>query len=84
MKKVFALMSIVAMFSMVACGPSKNHDEEAEKKRIEDSIKTADSIAAAQQQMEEEMNQQTEDTTATQDTTAAGTETEAPEAHEGH
>jgi hypothetical protein len=48
MKKVFALLSIVTVFSMVACGPAKENNEEAEKLRIEDSIRVADSIAAAE------------------------------------
>lgn len=48
MKKVFALMAIVGLFSVVACGPAKENNEEAEKLRIEDSIRVADSIAAAE------------------------------------
>lgn len=75
MKKVFALMSIVAMFSMVACGPANEKNEEAEKQRIEDSITHADSVASAQLRMEEEMN-------AAVDTTVA--DTTAPAMEEGH
>ncbi|MBI1221666.1 MAG: hypothetical protein GC180_03595 [Bacteroidetes bacterium] len=76
-------MSIVTMFSMVACGPAKEHDEEAEKQRIEDSIRVADSTAAAQQAMEEEMAAQ-QDTSAV-DTSASMEEApmEAP-MEEGH
>lgn len=80
MKKVFALMSIVAMFSMVACGPAKNN-EEAEKQRIEDSIRVADSNAAVQAAMEAEMNAaaQAADTTAGDSAAAPADGT-----HEGH
>lgn len=83
MKKVFALMSIVAMFSMVACGPAKENNEEAEKQRIEDSIAREDSIAAAQAKIEEEMAQQ-QDTTAVDTTMEAPAEAPAEEGHEGH
>jgi len=82
MKKVFALMSIVAMFSMVACGPAKENNEEAEKQRIEDSIRVADSTAAAQAAVEQEMEVVEVDTTAA-DTTAPAME-EGHEGHEGH
>ncbi len=82
MKKVFALMSIVAMFSMVACGPAKENNEEAEKQRIEDSITHADSVASAQKLVEEEMNAAVDTTTAV-DTTAPAME-EGHEGHEGH
>lgn len=78
MKKVFALMSIVAMFSMVACGPSNEKDAEAEKQRIADSIHVADSTAAAQKAMEDAM-------TAPVDTTGADTAAPAEgTTHEGH
>lgn len=83
MKKVFALMSIVTMFSMVACGPAKENNEEAEKQRIEDSIAREDSIAAAQAKIEEEMAQQ-QDTTAVDTTMEAPAEAPAEEGHEGH
>jgi len=80
MKKVFALMSIVAMFSMVACGPAKENNEAAEKQRIEDSITVADSTAAAQAAVEAEM--MAADTSAA-DTSAPAME-EGHEGHEGH
>lgn len=77
MKKVFALMSIVAMFSMVACGPSNQEKEEAEKARVADSTRIADSILAEQKAAEAMAAQQ--DTTVT-DTTAPAEGAE----HEGH
>ncbi len=77
MKKVFALMSIVAMFSMVACGPSNQEKEEAEKARVADSTRIADSTLAAQQAAEA--------MTAPVDTMVTDTTAPAEGAeHEGH
>lgn len=78
MKKVFALLSIVTMFSMVACGPSNQEKEEAEKKRVEDSIRTVDSLAAIAAE-QAAMEAAAADTTA-MDTTAPAEGAE----HEGH
>ena len=41
MKKLLSLVAIAGMFSLVACGPSKEEQEKAEKAK-------QDSIAAAQ------------------------------------
>lgn len=73
MKKVFALMSIVAMFSMVACGPAKEGNDEAEKKRIEDSIAAANA-AAEQAAAEETVATETMDSTSMDSTAAPATE----------
>ncbi|TNE79971.1 MAG: hypothetical protein EP332_09470 [Bacteroidetes bacterium] len=80
MKKVFALMSIVAMFSMVACGPAKEGNDEADKKHIEDSIAAA---AAETTAAEEVVATETTDSTATDSaaTEAAPATEEAPAAH---
>lgn len=71
MKKVFALMSIVAVFAMVSCGPSAEEKAKAEQKRQDDSAKaaqiTADSLAAAQAAAEAAVI----DTTVKVDTTVA-------------
>lgn len=84
MKKVFALMSIVAMFSMVACGPAKENNEEAEKQRIEDSIRVADSTAAAEQAaLDAQIENQKTEGTVPGDTTPTPIE-EGHEGHEGH
>jgi uncharacterized membrane protein YebE (DUF533 family) len=78
MKKVFALMSIVAMFSMVACGPSNQEAEEAEKKRIQDSTNAADSAAAAQKALEDAMTAPVDTVVVDSMAPAEGTN------HEGH
>ncbi len=74
MKKVFALMSIVAMFSMVACGPAKEGNDEAEKKRIEDSIAAANAAAEQAAAAEAEVATETMDSTSMDSTATEATE----------
>lgn len=81
MKKVFALMSIVAMFSMVACGPAKHEDKAADEQAKKDSIEAA---AKAEAEMEAASQPEVDETPA-MDTTAMDTtakvEEAAPAAH---
>ncbi len=74
MKKVIALLSIAAVFAVVACGPSAEDKKKAEEARIADSIRVADSIAAAEKAAAEAA-MQTVDTTVVDSTAAPATET---------
>ena len=50
MKKLLSLLAIAGLFSLVACGPSKEEMEKAEKAKADSLAKVAaDSAAAAQQ-----------------------------------
>lgn len=46
MKKILTIFSIMSMFLIISCGPSA---KEIEEKRIQDSIRTADSISLMQE-----------------------------------
>jgi len=75
MKKVFSIIAVAAVATLVACGPSAE-----EKAKAEEAAKaTADSIAKA---LEASLNTAVEEAAATVDSAAAAT-TEAPkeEAH---
>lgn len=70
MKKLFSLMAVAGMFTLVSCGPSAEEQAAAEKAR-------QDSIANAEAQMQaaqEEANRQAAEATAA----AATTDSAAP------
>jgi hypothetical protein len=51
MKKVLSLIAVAFMFSLVSCGPSAE-EKEAEAKRVQDSIASAESaLKAAEEAM---------------------------------